>query len=221
MAPLHLQGTPRERSLAPATLRTVCHPHWGLNSAQMEVIWLRVHTDFTNNYVMLVHTHSHITSFRVPFPLMQPVPRSENGSRPEGTWQGIWRHNQGPRIGPQTTLGSHLVQHSLPKLLPHPSCKICNIKETVFHLKPRKGYGEVSCDTIHPAIWPVSRLFHGPRTLAVAPQSSNHSQMGVSTDCHIPGLKTPRGRELFWGSETLTMSSRMFFFPILWDFPFS
>lgn len=35
----------------------------GPSSTQMEVIWLRPCADFTNNYVILVHTHSHITSF--------------------------------------------------------------------------------------------------------------------------------------------------------------
>lgn len=38
----------------------------GPSSVQMEVIWLRPCADFTNNDVILVHTHSHVTSFRVP-----------------------------------------------------------------------------------------------------------------------------------------------------------
>ena len=56
-------GGPRPPRPGPwPLLRTASHTSQGPGSAQMEVIRLRLHTDFTNNYVMLVHTHSHSTS---------------------------------------------------------------------------------------------------------------------------------------------------------------
>lgn len=56
----------------------------GPSSVQMEVIWLRLCTDITNNYAMLGHTHSHIAAF----PLSQAAPRSRNpaGDRGPKTW---------------------------------------------------------------------------------------------------------------------------------------
>lgn len=54
---------PRTWSLPPQSqLKTASCTSRRPSSAQMEIIWLRLHTDFTNNYVMLIHTHSHITS---------------------------------------------------------------------------------------------------------------------------------------------------------------
>lgn len=57
----------------------------------------------------------------------------------------------------------------------------------------------------------------GSPKLLVSPQLSIHRYPGVSTDHYTPGSRTPKGRKLL-GSENAILSSRMFFFPILWDF---
>lgn len=65
--------------------RDLSYTSQGPSSMQMEVICLRLCTDFTNNYVILGHTHSHITSSGVPFPLTQAVPRIRNQAGDLGT----------------------------------------------------------------------------------------------------------------------------------------
>lgn len=103
---------PRTPGLGPRPrLRTTSHTSQGPSSVQMEVIWLWFPTDFTNDYVMLVHTHSHNTSSPVPFPLTQAVPRSENGSRPEGTWAA--------ELGTQEEPKTWAIHNS--RLRPHPA----------------------------------------------------------------------------------------------------
>lgn len=87
------------------------HTSQGLSWAQMDVICLRLHTDFTNNYVMHIHTHSHITTSQILFLLTPAVPKIENGSRIEGTpggWSGDTIRSQA-RLGPCTTSDSHII----------------------------------------------------------------------------------------------------------------
>lgn len=90
-APGHSSGPP------PTAHRDPAQPRWKSSLSGL-------HPDFTDNYVMPVHTRFHSTSAptRAPSTLTQAVPRRENASRPEGTPGGraSWGHNQSPRLGP-------------------------------------------------------------------------------------------------------------------------
>lgn len=158
----------------------------------MEVLWLRLRTDFTNNYVMLIHTHPHITASQVPFPLTQVVPRSENGSRPKGA--------SGRQSG-DTTRAQGLDSAQL-----QASSSPASVRPCTSTASREAGSHAVAC--FHFLLW----AFHGPRVLPQQPASGICGAL-------IPGPRTPRGRELVQGSENVT-SSPMSFFPILWAFNF-
>lgn len=138
-------GVPRPPRLGPwLLLRTASHTSQGPGSAQMEVIRLRLHTDFTNNYVMPVHTHSHSMSSGATFPLPQAVPRCENGSSPEGTL--VDELGTQPEPEAWTACNSRLRPGRGPASCPALplSCRIGNIKEPILPLRHREGSADVS-----------------------------------------------------------------------------
>lgn len=163
----------------------------------MEVICLRLHTDFTNNYVMLIHTHSHITSSRVPFPLTEAVPRSENGSRPEGTRAG----NLGTKLEPKAQTTSKFRLPTSPASRAAATAQVHNLERqgASSSLKAQEGVCRDFQGSRPPLEWPVSLPSSGPHghwrepVPAAAPEPSPHSQLEASV-ASPRGSKDPEGQ---------------------------
>lgn len=148
MATPHLHAAPqRERevqdSKAPASATTRdCLT--GTSWAQMEIIWRRLHADFTHNYVMLTHTHSHIASSGVPFPLTRAVPRSENGGSPEGTLTGILGTQPEPKAGPANNSRPLTQSGPASRTAAAPQLQNLEHQRAESLLKAQEGVAEVS-----------------------------------------------------------------------------
>lgn len=95
----------------------------------MQVIRLGLRSDFTNNYVMLVHTqspsHSHSQCQEEE---MEGDPKEPQA----GGSRGAWGHNPGTRIAP----GCNLAQRG--------HCRVWDAQEPVSPSKPRKECREIS-----------------------------------------------------------------------------
>lgn len=184
LAMASLRRGPKTPSLWPEPqLKPASHTSEGPSSAQMEIIWLRLHADCTK--ITLCSS--------TPIPT-SPPPESPSHSLSQcqevkmeadlkEPGQAIWGHNQSPRLGPQTTLGSqtHPVQPPTQPL--HLSCWICNI--TILSSKHRKGYQRFPWKLAPFGVACFSSLLYLPplhfRVLWVAcpcchPEPSLHSQ---------------------------------------------